>query len=158
MTHSTQWPGERGSVSGGVWKSLNFSSGSSLPLPSSMPLSPMNSCERPPHSGTQPGGLLSPWCQTSFTGGAPDADAGNSYVTIIVAGASSLCGDRDVGRRRFDRQRLPDVQHRVRHVVVVAAEIAHRAVAEIPPAIPARPREVGSWNGRAGAGPSQRSK
>ena len=57
----------------------------------------MNSCERPPHAGTQPGGLLSPWCQTSLTGGAPDGDAGNSYVTIIVAGASSLCAPGTFG-------------------------------------------------------------
>ena len=57
----------------------------------------MNNCERPPHSGTQPGGLLSPWCQTSFTGPAPDGDAGNSYVTIIVAGASSLWGTGTFG-------------------------------------------------------------
>ena len=32
----------------------------SFPLPSSMPLSPMNNCERLPHSGTQPSGLLCP--------------------------------------------------------------------------------------------------
>ncbi len=47
-----------------------------------------------------------------------------------------------VRRRRFDRQRLLDVQHRVRHVVVVAAEVAHRAVADVPPAVPPRPGEI----------------
>ena len=34
------------------------------------------------------------------------------------------------------------IEHGVRHVVVVTAEIAHRPVAKIPPAIPARTREV----------------
>src|SRR5262245_34510892 len=62
-----------------------------------MPLSPMNICDRPPHAGTQPGGLLSPWCQINFTGGAPDGEAPNSYVTIIVAGASSLCATGTFG-------------------------------------------------------------
>src|SRR6185436_20682644 len=62
-----------------------------------MPFSPKNCCERSPHSGTQPSGLLSPWCQTSLTGGAPEGDAGNSYVTIIVAGASSLWATGPLG-------------------------------------------------------------
>ena len=50
--------------------------------------------------------------------------------------------DRHIRRLRFDRQRLPDVEHGERHVVVVAAEIAHRAVAEIPPAVPARAGKI----------------
>ena len=59
---------------------------------------------------------------------------------------------RHIGRLGLHRERrevasglgilAPQVQHRVRHVVVVAAEVTHRAVAEIPPAVPARPREV----------------
>ena len=70
----------------------------------------------------------------------------------MVAGASSLWATGPLGDRGLDRQRgqhapalpvrLPEVQHRVRHVVVVAAEVAHRAVAEIPPAVPPGAGEV----------------
>ncbi len=59
---------------------------------------------------------------------------------------------RSVGRVGLDRQRgqhapalpvrLPQVQHRERHVVVVAAEVAHRAIAEVPPAVPPGAGEV----------------
>ena len=69
-------------------KSLKRSSGSSLPSPSNIPLSPINTHERFPHAGIQPGGLLSPWCHTSLSAGWAPA-AGNWKVAISVAGASS---------------------------------------------------------------------
>ena len=56
------------------------------------------------------------------------------------------------------RKRLPDVEHRVGDVVVVAAKIADRAVAEVPPAIPTRSGKIGLMEGPCGRGPSHRSK
>ena len=38
--------------------------------------------------------------------------------------------------------RTPEIEHGVGHVVVVAAEVTHGAVAKIPPAIPARAGEI----------------
>ena len=66
--------------------------------------------------------------------------------------------DGTVRRRGFDRQRLLDVEDRVRHIVVVAAEVAHRSVAEIPPAVPTRTGEVGLVERPRGAGPIHKSK
>ena len=88
----------------------------------------MNSCERPPHAGTQPGGLLSPDA-TPASPAAAEATPG-LIRRVSVAGASSLCASA-VRRNRFDRQRRHhkaavsvrtfEIQHRVPDVVVVTA-------------------------------------
>ena len=64
----------------------------------------------------------------------------------------------DRGRRQHPPAlavRPPKVEHRERYVVIVAAEVAHRTIAEFPPAIPARPRKIRRMEGprRRGAGP-----
>src|SRR5918997_1274418 len=56
----------------------------------------MKTHDRPPHAGAQPGGLLSPWCHTSFSAGCAPA-AANWYVARIVAGANSLCATGTLG-------------------------------------------------------------
>src|SRR5688572_11062688 len=61
-----------------------------------MPFSPMKTHDRPPHAGVQPGGLLSPWCHTSFSAGCAQT-AANWYVARIVAGASSSCATGTLG-------------------------------------------------------------
>src|SRR5262245_34833184 len=117
----------------------------------------MKSCDRPPHDGTQPGGLLSPWCHTSLTGGAPPGDAGNSYVTVIVAGDSSLCAGPigEVasivsGCLMSSTVYGTSLSWLPRSLIVPLPKSHHR--------YQRGPGKYVSWKGRSGAGPSQRSK
>ena len=54
----------------------------------------------------------------------------------------------------LDRQRVTHVEHLEHDVVVVAAQIAHRAVAKVPPPIPARSRKVRRMERPHGRGPN----
>ena len=97
-------------------------------------------------------GLSSPWYQVSVTGGHVAAGAVLVGRRVIDAGAISGCGG---GPLASIGQRGLELQGPERQVVPVAAEVAHRAVAEIPPAIPLRPGEVDVVErpGRGGAEP-----
>src|SRR6266481_3643484 len=60
-----------------------------------------------------------------------------------------------IGAERFNRLGGIELEGPKRQVVPVAAEVGHRAVAKIPPAIPLRPRKIDfmEWAGRRGAEP-----
>src|SRR6185436_1286777 len=121
----------------------------------------MKTHDRPPQAGTQPGGLLSPWCHTSFSAGwAPTA--ANWYVACIVAGANSACatgtlGDidsTDRGASTFP----PFSAARQRSSTVYGTSLSWLPRSLIVPLAKSHqryhrgPGQYVAWNGRSGAG------
>ena len=80
---------------------------------------------------------------------------------VLVDGVHRGRGDLGVrrGAEGLDRPRGVELQRPERQVVPVAAEVAHGAVAEIPPSVPLGPGVDTTCVERPlGAGPSQRSQ